>query len=52
MEERKKLVVEAILAFARELVPKAPHARAEYGPEIIHVFSGRHPVLIFKISFN
>jgi hypothetical protein len=43
VQQGQELVVETCFAFRRELVPKAPHAGAEDGPEIVHVFTGWHP---------
>ena len=44
VKEREELVVETSFAFRGELVPEAPHAGAEDGPEVVHVLSWGHPV--------
>jgi hypothetical protein len=43
VQQGKKLVVETGFAFRGELVPEAPHAGAEDGPEVVHVFARWHP---------
>lgn len=48
VQEGQELVIETGFAFRGELVPEAPHAGAEDGPEIIHVFSRRHPISIIN----
>lgn len=46
VEQRQKLAVETRFAFRGELVPEAPHAGAEDGPEIVHVLAGWHPIFL------
>jgi hypothetical protein len=43
VQQGQELVVETGFAFTGELVPEAPHAGAEDGPEIVHVIAGWHP---------
>lgn len=49
VQKREELVIETGLAFGGELVPEAPHARAEDRPEIVHVLSRRHPICFINI---
>jgi hypothetical protein len=46
VQEREELLVETGLAFRGQLVPEAPHAGPEDGPEIVHVLARRHPVTL------
>ena len=43
MEQGQELGKEAFLAFPRELVVEPPHAAAEDGEVVVHVFAWGHP---------